>query len=77
MMERVETHTLTATTTRVARKEAERFAPCELHGFDGNDEVVFISSVRAMGDNSYVATATRNRSQRPVRFVAVVKRTGV
>lgn len=62
---------LDATTARTARQECRDKWPnkdVSLWGYDANGLCVFLTTVRAVGDNAPVATARRNRSMLPVRF---------
>ena len=44
----------------------------EYKGYDRHGECVLMSLVRKRGDKANVATAHKNRSERPVKFVAHV-----
>lgn len=63
-------HDLKSTNTRAARSEAQSRFPegGKLIGY-ADDEVVYISAVRKRGDRAHVATAVRNDSPVPTRFV--------
>ena len=64
---------LEATSARAARKEIQARWPhyeVDFTGYDEDGNDVLLSSVRRLGDPAYVATARRNRSNKPVRFVA-------
>jgi hypothetical protein len=64
---------LKAKTARQARREISQRWPTQAVnyiGYDAHGEAVLMSLVREQGNNAYVATAHRNRSLPPVRFVA-------
>lgn len=64
---------LQAKTATAARREAQKHAPCKLNGFDSEGNLVYISFIRVKGSPLLTATATANRSERPVDFVAIVE----
>ena len=66
---------LSATTAVGARREISRRWPdkdVEYKGYDLKGECVLMSLVRKQGDKAHVATVTKNRSNKPVRFEAEV-----
>jgi hypothetical protein len=62
---------LNATNAKEARREAQRKYPegCNLKGYDKNGDCVYMTTVRPKGDKHPVATATKNRSALPVKFI--------
>lgn len=68
--------TLKSKTAREARREISRRWPeldVNFTGYDQNGEDVFMSLVRKQGDKAPVASLRRNRSPRPVKFIANVE----
>lgn len=61
---------LEATTAKKARSEIAAKFPqgANYKGYDEDGECVLMSLVRPRGEKANVATVTRNRSKRPVRF---------
>jgi len=67
------TFELQATDAREARREIRaRWPQFEVNftGYDEDGQDVFMSCVRKQGVKAGVATAKRNRSKRPVKFIA-------
>ena len=67
---------LNAKTARLARSEISSRWPkreVEFRGVDKDGETVLISLVRRNGDKAHVAITTRNRGDKPVKFIATIK----